>query len=937
MNFLTNPRWLFAVNTLPLLIFSWLAWRQYSLIESLLETSEKGDWLMFAYATAVMLISTTGGAIWLTVKKERVPVALVTGLFIATGLYLFYGVWVMEELTPWRVPRWLAGDDLLLYLFTFTMPAMGYSLLTAVHYATPEPEERKVWPNFAGMLGIPVAVYLVAMVVIPMMGRTNGNFFEFTMVLAFVASTVAFLFFLVRGIYLLALGRDRLLKEYRLAWLIPLAIIFPIVGLIINNGHWQPGELRNAPDAIFGDFSHPAFYVMALVNGILLCLPAYENKLYRLFLFLGRSVLLAYIAYFFIVFLPYLPLSIGAVLLVGLGFLMLTPLMLLPVQFTFIRDDFRYLKGHFDGKFLGTIGLLAFLMIPLFISLRYTQDKAALDSALDYVYAPADANMKAMNVPALERALAAVDEHKGRRNDFGFATGTPYLSSYYKWLVLDNLTLSDEKLNTLQSVFTGTGEWNARSPIFRDNDQVSLTDVTVESAWDPKQKAWSSWVNLELTQANNTIGRGEYKTLFELPAGVFIDDYYLYVEGEKEHGILAERKAATWVYNNIVRGNRDPGLLRYVTANELEFKVFPFRAGEARRTGIRFLHREPLTLAFDGQQLQLGVEGEHPVSGPVSNASGERVYLSKEEKGALPQVQRKVSVHFVVDASRQSTETEKAMVYRLRDFASELPPGTPRPRLTLSGILPQTIDFDEDWETQLQNSEPGGFFAQRAIENILSEELENPTDTDYQIVVVKNENMQPIFTGDFSAWAAAYPEGDDFYYLDIDQQLYRHHLSRDPALLDEKVPALPAAVPVHKGLDAYYPIDGQGAILPSAEVLDYTGLSADDWPSALALRQEFLSNQQAGQTGYRPWLAEVRGSFQTNVLMPRTAFLVVENEAQKEALRRKQVETLDADPALDLEETDPVRRMSEPWWVWCLGLFVFVIMAARRQQKLGVR
>ncbi len=931
MNFLTNPRWLFAVTTLPILIFSWLAYRQYTLIASLLNTGEKDSWLLFAYATVVLLLSVTGAGVWLARNKQKVPVALAVGLFMATGLYLFFGVWSMEHLTPWRIPNWLAGEDLLLYLFTFSMPAMGYSLLAAVHYATPEPEERKVWPNFAGAFGIPVAIYLFGSVLIPIMGNVRGRFFEYLMVICFVTSTVAFLFFLVRGIYLLALGRGRLLTEYRLAWLVPVAIVFPLLGLFINNGHWRPGELRHATDSIFGDFSHPAFYVMALMNGILLCLPAYENKLYRLFLFLGRSVLLAFIVYFFVVFLPYLPLSIGAILLVGVGFLMLTPLMLLPIQLTTLRDDFRYLAGKFDQKFLMATGVIAFLMIPLFITLRYTQDKAALDSALDYVYAPADANTEAINTAGLARAVAAIDEHKGRGNDFGFATGTPYLSSYYRWLVLDNLTLSDEKLNTLKRVFIGADALGASDAAFRDNDLVNLTKTAVESAWDPKQKAWSTWVNLELTQAESTLGRGEYQTVFELPEGVFIDDYYLYVEDKKEHGILAERKAATWVYNNIVRGNRDPGLLRYVTADEVEFKVFPFRAGETRRTGIRFLHREPFALAFDGEVLQLGVPGQHPVADLGTNVAGEQAYLTKAEKGALPQVQRKVSVHFVVDASRQSPETEEAMVSRIRDFAAKLPPGTPRPRLTLCGTFPENIDFDADWETRLQHTAPGGFFAQRAIENILSAELENPTDTDYQIVVANNEGAAPIYTNDFSAWAAAYPEGDDFYLLGTNQQLYLHRLSRNPANAQSPVLAFLPAKPVHKGQNAYYATDGQGAVLSSSHTFNYTDLKANDWSSAVALRQQYLANQQTGQTGYRPWLAEVRGSFQTRVLMPITAYLVVENEAQKEALRRKQSETLDADPALDLEETDPIRRMSEPWWVWLLGALVFCVAVGRRR------
>ena len=931
MHFLTNPRWLFAVNTLPLLILSWLAYRQYTLIESLLEPLEKSSWLGFAYATAVLLISGTGAGIWLAANRRKVPVAMVVGLFIVTALYLFYGVWNLQNLVPWRIPDWLGGEDLLLYLFTFSMPAMGYGLLAAVHYATPEPEERKVWPNFAGAFGIPALVYLFGLVFVPLVGRTSSNFLESVTVIAFVTATVAFLFFLVRGVYLLAIGRGKLLTRYRLVWLVPLAILFPLLGLLINNGHYKPGNLGYVGNGIFGNFSHVSFYVMALINGILLCLPAYKNKLYRLFLFLGRSVLLAYIAYFFVVFLPYLPLSIGAILAFGLGFLMLTPLMLLPVQLTAIRDDYRYLTKDFDGKFLGAIGVMAFLMIPLFITLRYTRDKAALDAALDYIYAPADANTEAISLSGLERVVAAIDEHKGRRNDFGFATGTPYLSSFYRWLVLDNLTLSDEKLNTIKRVFTGSGEAPFSNAGFRDNDRVSMTGTTVETAWDPKQRAWSSWVNLELTQADGTLGRGEYRTVFELPAGVFIDDYYLYVEGRKEHGILAERKAATWVYNNIVRGNRDPGLLRYVTADRVEFKVFPFRAGEKRRTGIRFLHREPVTLELDGRTLNLGVAGEHPVTEPLTDADGKRLYLTKAEKEALPRVQRKVSVHFVLDASRRSPETEAAMVSRVRDFAAKLPPGTPRPRLTLAGTYPVTLDFDDNWEARLSATLPGGFFAQRAIEQLLSAELENPSATDYQIVVVKNDETAPVFTGDFSAWAAAYPEGDDFYVLATNGAAHLHHLNDAPEARGKMVSSVLHSTSVHQGENAYYAIDGRGALLSGAGAPDRSSLQANDWASAARLRQSYLANRRAGQTGYRPWLAEVRGSFQTGVLMPTTAYMVVENEAQKEALRRKQAETLDADPALDLEETDPVRRMSEPWWIWVLGVLIFCVAVARRR------
>ena len=111
--------------------------------------------------------------------------------------------------------------------------------------------------------------------------------------------------------------------------------------------------------------------------------------------------------------------------------------------------------------------------------------------------------------------------------------------------------------------------------------------------------------------------------------------------------------------------------------------------------------------------------------------------------------------------------------------------------------------------------------------------------------------------------------------------------------------------------------------MPFAENLDYETLPAKSWSSALSLRGHYLRQQYAGQTGYRPWLAEVRASFHAGILMPTTAYLVVENEAQKEALRRKQAETLDADPSLDLEEEE-IRSMSEPGLVWGLLLLLFL-------------
>ena len=605
MDTLTNPRWLLLVNTLPLLLLSYLSYRQYTLIESLLDTYSKSSWLGFAVATALYLGGTLGLGIYLDRRKQKINAPIVTCLFLIGLVYLYYSVTISQDLVPWSIPDWLGGEDLLLYVSTCAMPTLGYGLLTGVHLSLSEREEEPdVALDLTIAVVIPLLIYLMVTGMIPIMGG-NSNLGTHLSVILMAMCTVMFLFFLVRGLYVLIRRRGPVSDEYRLFWLVPLTVIAPLGGLALN------AKMFN----IFGDFTSPVWYILAGLNGLLLCLPNYDNKLYRLYIFLGRVALGVFVLYFFIVFLPFLPLAVAAVLAVGLGFLMLTPLLLLPLQVNTLREDYRYLRQYFQPAFLATMSAIAFSMIPLVITITYVRDQAVLDNALAYVYAPGGAPVEeyaaAIRPAALDRTLAAIDLHKGSDNNFGFGSGTPYLSTYYRWIVLDNLTLSDAKMNELRMIFQGEAQEETTSFRRRSND-VDLTAATVETEWDAGQEVWSSWVELELTNDSAAFNRGEYRTQFDLPPGVFIADYYLEIEGRREYGILAEKRAATWVYNNIVNGNRDPGFLRYVSADRIALNVFPIARGQTRRTGIRFLHKEPVTLRLDGRELTLGTGWRTP-------------------------------------------------------------------------------------------------------------------------------------------------------------------------------------------------------------------------------------------------------------------------------------------------------------------------------------
>src|SRR5690606_31883814 len=167
---------------------------------------------------------------------------------------------------------------------------------------------------------------------------------------------------------------------------------------------------------IFGDFNNVWFYILAVLNGILICLPNFDNKIYRLFLFIGRSITFAYTFYFFLVFLPFLPLSVVAIIAIGTGFLMLAPLLLFVIHINELSKDFQCLKTLFSKKFIIGISLLSFLVIPAFITGTYLKDKSVLNKTLAYLYSPDYSKKYSIDKTSLQKTLNIVKHHKDKSN-----------------------------------------------------------------------------------------------------------------------------------------------------------------------------------------------------------------------------------------------------------------------------------------------------------------------------------------------------------------------------------------------------------------------------------------------------------------------------------------------------------------------------------------
>ncbi|MFO8054819.1 MAG: MSEP-CTERM sorting domain-containing protein [Bacteroidales bacterium] len=934
MKKLMNPKWLFLINTIPIILLFFLYISQYNIIKSLLEPESIRLWKIFGGTLGVLGILNFLYALYLTVKKKNVSVIYgLAALLIYIPFIYLYGYHI-DSIIPFSLPSWMIPGNLMMYLGTFLMPTLAYALFILVIYFTPKKEDLKPWLSFLYALLVPVIWYVFIELILPFWQPPTSKYLWHAGTILIIVFTLLFLFFLIRSIYILTIKKSALWNKYELLWKIPVALIFPLLGLAVNNGV----IFDKFGDYVFGDFSNIWFYLLAVINALVICLPRLDHKKYRIALFLGRSITFSFTFYFFLVFLPYLPLSIVAIIAFGLGFLMLTPLMLFVIHVNELSKDLQYLKEKVSTRVLWVSLSAGFLILPLIITLTFTIDKHNLEKTLDYIYTPDYYSNYDINTKSLKKTIHTIRQHKDK-NGFGiFSNQTPYLSPYFNWLVLDNLTLSDTKINQIENIFfKKTADRPARDNIRKQD--VVITDTTIKSNYDKSQNAWVSQVHLEITNNSANGLDAEYATTIELPPGCWISDYYLYVGEEKKPGILAEKKSAMWVFSEIRNRKRDPGILYYLTGNRISLRVFPFTKNEVRKTGFELIHKEPFTLFIDSTELQLGKAGI-PADGSFENQ--DMAYISTNKKESLPKVQRQPYFHFLVNASEGNASRSEEYKSRIRDLMQQHPDLENNSKISRVNSFVQTFEIDDPWQNIFNNSDfTGGFFLDRAIKSTLVKSYQRH-DNKYPIIVVVSDSLEKaVLDKDFSDLAITFPESKFFYHLTENATLIPHSLLHQP-----ESPAVDTAkndffIPARKYTTTneqvfYLPDNGKPSVLLKSDnlSLDKKEINSRDWQSALMMHGNWMSQNLNPAQSKEEWLSLVKSSFRSGIMTALTSYIVVENEAQEAMLKKKQKQVLSGNKSLDAGENS--QRMSEPG-LGILALLLGLILWLRKKRHAAVK
>jgi hypothetical protein len=938
MRKLISPQWIWVINTLPIAILFVVFHSQFNIIKTLLDEDNIQLWKYFGWTLGVLGVLNCTYAVWLVFKKQNVSMAygLIALLCYIPFIYLY--IEHAGQIIPFFIPRWMILDNLLLYVVTFLMPTLFHSILVLVVHFTSETKEHRAWINFSIAISVPVSGYLFAQVLLPFLHRScrgwneieHKIFNQHVILTLVIVATLVFLFFLLRAVFILAAKKSAVLKKHQWLWKISIALVLPLLGLLINNGH-----LLNefyVPFPMF-DFGSLWFYALAVLNGVFICLPNTGNPIYRLFLFFGRSITFSYTFYFFLVFLPFLPLSLVAIVFFGLGFLVLTPLLLFVIHTHELYGDFSFLKSCFPKKRVIGAFLLGFLVIPASITANYLKDKNVLNKALEYVYHPNYSKEYRIDKNSLQKTLQVLNQHKTSSRNFPFSNQIPYLSSYFNWLVLDNLTLPDAKISMIEKIFFGEASSKAELNNIRSenarNEPISISNISTSSAYDRAQNAWKSWVDLEITNTSEN-SFSEYSTTFELPEGAWISDYYLYVGEQKEPGILAEKKSAMWVFSNIRNENRDPGILYYLTGNRIAFRVFPFSQDETRKTGIEFLHKEPIQLRIDNHIVELGNAAETI----YENVENENVlYVSSKQKQTLKSVYRKPYFHFLVDASKDKDKHSHAFAKRIEQFLKNNAAFSENAQVSFVNSHVRSFPFGDGLEKH--PTFEGGFYLDRGVKTVLSKAFQ---DNSRPVIVVVSDNIQnAIWDKDFADFKLAFPESNLFFNLGEDLQLQAHSLMHNPK---EQLPYKPECLFCETVLEyrladnsvAYLPDNGEPSVVlkrASFEIAEQE-IKEKNWQSALSMQAKWSSQVLHPENSDREWLNFVKHSFISKTMTPATSFLVVENEAQKAILKKKQEQILSSKGTLDFD-SDP-QQMSEPN-LWLLAMLLGVALCHAKRNK----
>ncbi len=866
----------------------------------------------------------------------------------AHAVYMWLFLIYIDDVIPDSIQPWILDEgNVGRWNITLMMPAAFVSLYALTKSIFDNIPSKGVSVTLIlGMIFVPFILYVLVLSVQPL---AMGRFSEVITIVFFSISITAFLAAMIRMFDNIIFSESTVTfseKHYVLALILGMAA--PLGGLYLNKVIPFPT-----------DFQITEVYVFTVLNGLILMFKPNVEAYASLRLFF-RCLTWPFIAYFFFVFLPFLPLSVFAIIALGAGFLMLTPLALglFQTRVTFIDYGLvRRQRGNWQALSIAIVGCL---LVPLFLVTQILLDKRALDAGLAYFYAN-DMSQESLSDSQIERMAKTLIQLRDRKDN----AQLPYIAGVYNYLVFGDMVLPDAKIERMYSWLTnekmpegtidffGFGDhrsnWRWRGRPTPPQTDVSIRDIE-------RQVLRPGQAQLLLTLLNNT---EDTHSLFvesmHIPEGVFVTDLSLKIDGQWVPARVFDRKTAIWVFQKITEVRRDPALMIYIGQHQAQLRVYPFPEKGVREVKITFEYHPmaEATVQIGKRRVQLNDAAQ---SFAVMDTTGAILNHEDIAKSAFI---RKPYIHFILDYSAGSKLSAQAYLEKISRVSQIL--GITDLTLSAANIQVERcakkslLDLENVGEIKEQIDgfsikEQSGFWTQ----NILAREITHIRST-YEDFGVDRVPIFVVLAGDkfdieeevsLDPWHWLLPDLTEWYVFYKGKLLARNFMGKAEALVDA-VPLKPVLVlntgseRVAVGTSASSVLDFEGVDIQIVSKSDnrFKAVRFHDpiEPISTTWLQASKAWVYARKTALNPALLEAERSNllelgrSNSVLLPTTAMIVVESDSQWRMLEQKEKQSLGNKNGLEFDE----QQASEPsWWLMLMGVLIFVYVAERRGRTL---
>ncbi len=641
---LKSPIILFLVAAVPLTLLLFINAGGYYFLSGEIKPNQSYKIIILFSLLLVTLCLPAVLAVVCHINRRSIPWILYWPVLFISTAYLFTFVFYIHYIFPPSLDTWIVSPFRILYFqFLFVIPLIFYSLVNLASFQLPLTPPRDILASLITVIIIPVSWYIGYNVSRALSSSIDSSTY-LVIVLVMIASTLLLFLLLIRLILYVTVWLSEKGRILKTLFTVIISLLLPVCGLLLNITIQFPTDLQIT-----------AVYVLTIINGTAVSMPetpsVYTNKSF----YLLRIAMYPFTLYFFLLFLPFLPLSIPAVIFFGTGFLVLTPTLLFLVHTRRIIEDFK--SGSVTIKRTAA-SVTALLLIPTVFIAKSVFDKINLDYALNYVYQPDYVNNIEFkgNRLFLKHALKGMKKMKEGKH-------LPFISGLYNYIVFENLVLPDSKADSLSQVFFGekltikdrdTFEFFEifasthanpafnRAPVpFTHSETVLLEDIREVSSVK-EDNFISKRIKLKMTATGVRLS-DEFRTTIKVPEHVLVSDFSLYIQGEAVDGQLFEKKTALWVYQMITESRKDPALLYYHTKDELRLRVFPFNYDETRYCEIEFTYpvesRSVIQIGNRSYALN-NTENGSLYAGKIPGEDIHALVISPEAKESLHSIKR---------------------------------------------------------------------------------------------------------------------------------------------------------------------------------------------------------------------------------------------------------------------------------------------------------